>query len=158
MRGSLFLLGSPQFNALLEGSMYKRLKRKAAIGGALICALAAGSAGAQTASNSQLLGAGLKDSFAASDVVQMMSEFPIETALQPNEGDDTATVLALTPGGARFLISLFQCEDPVTGSGCRGAAIFTGYSNAGITYDELNDFNSDANVTRVVNVSDARWF
>jgi len=134
--------------------MYKRLKLKAAIGGAVFCALAGHGASAQSASNSQLINAGLKHSFSASDVIQMMQEFPLQSALQPNEGDETATVLAMTPGGARFLISLFQCEDPVEGSECKGAAIFTGYSNAGITYDELNDFNSGANVTRVVNVSD----
>ena len=151
-RGAYFLLGCRQCNALFEGSMQKMLKLTAAIGGAVFCGLAAQNAAAQTASNNQLIGAGLKQSFSASDVADMMAEFPIETQLQPDAGDATATVLAVTPGGARFLISLFQCDDAAQGSGCKGAAIFTGFSNAGVTYDELNDFNSDANVTRVVNV------
>ena len=152
MRRGDFLLGLGPFNALLEGFMYKALKVKAAIGAAA-GVLWASTAFAQAA-NSQLMGGGLKDSFSASDVISILSEFPLESALQPYEGDNTATVLASTPGGARFLISLFQCEEPQTGAGCSGAAIFTGFSNAGVTYDELNDFNSDANVTRVVNVSD----
>lgn len=134
--------------------MHKKLKLKAAIGGAMMCALAAGGATAQTASNSQLMSVGLKDAFSAADVVNILGEFPIATEIQPDQGDGMPSVVAMTPGGAKFIISLFQCDDPAQGAGCKGAAIFTGYSNAGITYDELNAFNSDANVTRVVNMSE----
>lgn len=135
--------------------MVKSLKLKAAIGGALCCALTAQSAAAQNAANGQLMDAGLRQAFSVSDVSAMMAEFSIQTSLEPYEGDETATVAATTEGGAKFWISLFQCDDPATGANCRGAAMFTGLSNAGVSYDELNAFHTEANVTRAVNVSES---
>lgn len=134
--------------------MYKSLKLKAALGGVLCCAQAAQAAGAQNSANSQLLSSGLKETFSAADVSAMMAEFDIQTALEPYEGDETATLAAATDGGAKFWISLFQCDDPTTGGNCRGAALFTGLSNAGVSYDDINSFHSQANVTRAVNLSE----
>lgn len=134
--------------------MDKSLNLKAAVGGLICCAVAAAPAAAQNTSNNQLLGGGLKETFNAADISSMMSEFSIQTALAPYAEDETATVIATTEGGARFWISLFQCADPTTGVDCGGAAIFTGLSNAGVSYEDINSFHSDANVTRAVNVSE----
>ena len=133
--------------------MGKVLNLKAAMGGALCCALAAQSAAAQSASNPQLLSTGLKETFSASDVSSIMSEYSIQTVLAPYQDDDVAVVLATTSGGAHFRIAMFVCEDPATGTDCGAAAMFTGLSNAGVSYDDINTFHTKANVTRAVNVS-----
>ncbi len=133
--------------------MNKSLNAKAAISGLICCALALQSAAAQDPSNRQLMSAGLKEQFNAADISSMMSEAAIQTQLAPYEGNDIATVLALTAGGGRFIISMFNCDDAATGEGCRGAAVFTAFSNAGLSFEELNQFNSTANVSKAFNVS-----
>jgi hypothetical protein len=125
-----------------------------AFGGAMGCALGAWGALAQSGSNDQLSSGGLKHTFSIADVSAILEESSISAAAQPYEGDDSATLMATTAGDGRFLISLFQCERPEDGEGCSGATIFTGFPNAGVTFDELNHFNSESNVTRAVNVAE----
>ena len=108
----------------------------------------------QGAPNLQLQGAGLKEKYNAGDFSAMLAEFSIESGLAEYEGDEIATLMAQTDGGARFVITLLECEDPATGAGCESAVFFTGASNAGLAYSDINDFNTTALVTRVINVPD----
>ncbi|MEO1251090.1 MAG: hypothetical protein AAFW81_01935 [Pseudomonadota bacterium] len=120
--------------------------------------LAIGSnAAAQSTSNPQLAAPSAAASvalekFDISDVSALLGEYAIATTLLPYEQNDAATLAAETEAGGRFLISMFNCDDAVTGVGCQGAATYTAFSNAGLAYDDLNAFNSTARVTKVVNV------
>ncbi len=111
-----------------------------------------GPAAAQSTANGQLQTTGLKDKFSAGDISAIMAEFEIATSLSPYEGNGAATILAETSGGARFVISLFNCDNAMDGAGCQAAVIYTGIPNAGVAYDDINAFNAAADVTRAVNL------
>ena len=129
----------------------------AASGAAAALSLApfsAGDASAQSTSNSQLSAGGLISNFSADDVGSMLADFQIETALTDYTGGPSATMLAATSGGARFIISLLACEDVAAANGCQRAVIFTAVSNAGFAYQDINDFNMSADVTKAINVAE----
>lgn len=107
----------------------------------------------QATSNLQL-SAGSKEKYSASDLSAMLAALSIQSALADYEGDETASLLAQTSGGARFIVTLLECDDPATGTGCESVVFLTGASNAGLAYSDLNDFNSTSLVTRVINVPD----
>lgn len=111
-------------------------------------------ANAQTSANTQLLSAGLMQDFSAADVTSMLAEFEIGTAVQPYQGDETASMVATTSGGATFIITMLQCADAAAASGCKQAVIYTGMPNSGVAYDDLNTFHTNADVTRAINVPD----
>lgn len=134
--------------------MVKSLNLKAAIGGAACLALAAQAAAAQNTANSQLADSGLKETFSAADVSAIMADYSIQTTLVPYRGDALAVLAATTPGGATFRIALFLCDDPATGATCKAASMFTGLSNAGVSYDDINTFHTEANVTKAINISE----
>lgn len=121
---------------------------------AVTFALTIGPADAQTSPNSQLMSAGMIKEFSAGDVASMLAEFEIETAVQAYSGDETASMIATTSGGATFIITMLQCDDAAAASGCKQAVMYTGMSNAGIAYDDLNTFHTNADVTRAINVPD----
>lgn len=113
-----------------------------------------GLASAQGAGNSQLMGPAptLMEKFSVSDVASMLSEFSITMQLQPYQNDDTATLTATTEGGAQFIITMFRCDDVAKGLGCKQAMVYTGLPNAGFSYEDLNNFNTNSDVTRAINV------
>ncbi len=128
----------------------------------LLAVMAAGGVGAwgvaaptlaQNTANSQLTGGGVMNKFSASDVTAMLSEFEIQTALADYDGSETATMLAQTSGGARFLISMMSCDNLATATGCQRAMIFTATSNAGFAYEDLNEFNLGADVAKAMNLA-----
>ncbi len=121
--------------------------------GSLITLLA-GPATAQTAVSNQLQSNSAKHHFSASEVSALLAEFEITTTLAPYTGEGAATILARTSGDARFVISLFKCDNPEDGTQCEGAVIFTATSNAGVAYDDINSFNASTNVTIAVNVAE----
>lgn len=71
----------------------------------------------------------------------------------PDQGDGMPSFAATTDGGAQFLVSLFSCENETEGAGCKAVALYTAQSNAGLAYDDINEFNGVARVTKAVNVS-----
>ncbi len=116
-------------------------------------AIVAAPAFAQNTANSQLLGGGVMQKFSASDVASMMSEFGIQTSLAPYDGSEAATIVAKTSGGAQFFISMFTCDNLAAGTGCQQALVYTGTSNAGFAYEDINTFNGNADITKAVNVA-----
>lgn len=134
--------------------MGKSLKLKATLLATCIAVSAVTGAAAQSASNSLGQLAGLTETLSAGDISSMMSQYSITTQLAPYEDNGAATIIADTSGGARFLISLFDCADPVAGTECKGAATYTAFSNAGYAYDDINQFNTQANVSKAVNVAE----
>lgn len=111
-------------------------------------------AAAQQGANTQLAAPTLLQNFGASDVSSMLAEFNITAALQPYSGDGTGSMIARTDGGAMFVITMMQCSDPAAATGCTQAVIYTGMSNSGVAYDDLNIFHTNSNVTRAVNIPD----
>lgn len=111
-------------------------------------------AAAQQGTNMQLAAPALLQNFGASDVSSMLSDFNITAALQPYTGDGTGSMIARTDGGAMFVITMMQCIDPAAATGCTQAVVYTGMSNSGVAYDDLNVFHTNANVTRAVNIPD----
>jgi hypothetical protein len=134
--------------------MSNLLNFKAIIVAASLIALVAAPAAAQSTANSQLQSSSAKHHFSASEVSAILSEFAINSALAPYDGNGSATLLAQTSGDAKFVISLFGCENPADGNQCTGAVIYTATSNAGIAYDDINRFNASTNVTIAVNVAE----
>ena len=122
--------------------------------GAVCLLLAMTPAAAQQGANTQLAAPTLMQNFSASDVSSMLAEFNISTALQPYSGDGTGSMIARTDGGAMFVITMMQCNDPAAATGCTQAVVYTGLSNAGVAYDDLNTFHTNSNVTRAVNIPD----
>ncbi len=134
--------------------MSKLLNLKAALALLSAFAMAAGAANAQSTANGLFKAGAVKEKFSVSDVASIMAEFQITTTLSPYAGNGAAAVLAETSGGARFVVTLFECDDPAAGVGCAASVVFTGAPNAGIAYDDINAFNASANVTRAVNVAE----
>lgn len=138
--------------------MRNLLKLKAAFAAiASIASIVAG-AEAQVTSNSQLLAPSASDSSA---LIEKTSESNIRAFLEPlgitiapfEDGDDTAyTIMATTETGAQFLVTLFACENPLTGDTCEGLTSYAGFSNAGLAYDDLNRFNTQAAVSKAINL------
>ncbi|MHA7871038.1 MAG: type III secretion system chaperone family protein [Hyphococcus sp.] len=93
-------------------------------------------------------------SFSAADVQSMMAELAIQAAPQPYQGDGASSLIATTSGGATFVVTMLQCEDPETGQSCTQAVLYTAASNAGIAYEDLNSFHENSDVTRAINVPD----
>ena len=84
----------------------------------------------------------------------MLADFNITATLQPYSGDGTGSMIARTDGGAMFVITMMQCSDPAAATGCTQAVVYTGLSNSGVAYDDLNTFHTNSNVTRAVNIPD----
>ncbi len=134
--------------------MGKVLKLATVVASSMCFAAQTGVAQGQTASNSQLMLSPVVERLSASDISDILAKYEITTQLIPYEGQDAATLAASTEGGGKFLVSLFGCEDPTTGADCRGAATYTAFSNAGMAYDDINTFNTDAQVAKAVNVAE----
>lgn len=122
--------------------------------GAFCLLVAATPAAAQPGANTQLAAPTWLQNFGVSDVSSMLGEFNISVALQPYNGDGTGSLIARTEGGAMFVVTMMQCSDPAAATGCTQAVIYTGMSNSGVAYDDLNTFHTNANVTRAVNIPD----
>ncbi len=107
---------------------------------------------AQSTANTQLMSNGLIEEFSAADVESMLGELDISLVRQPYAGDNTVSMLATTSGGATFVITALSCSDPAAALGCKQAVVYTGISNAGVVFDDINTFHTNANVTRAINV------
>ncbi|MCA8888460.1 MAG: YbjN domain-containing protein [Parvularculaceae bacterium] len=102
-----------------------------------------GPAAAQTAN-------AVMESVGATDVSAMLAEFSISSELQNGAPGQSPTLVATTPGGAKFLVGFFNCTQPANSSGCSQAMISTAQSSAGVAFDDLNTFNGQSNVTTAV--------
>ncbi len=117
-------------------------------------ALWAGPATAQNSGNLQLQSSGVMEKFSSTDVASMLEAFEIAITMQPYQNNDQASLVAIAPGGAQFFITMQRCDDAANGVGCQQALVFTGMSNAGISYEVLNTFNSYSEVTRAMNLAE----
>ncbi|MEO1014785.1 MAG: hypothetical protein AAFX08_06295 [Pseudomonadota bacterium] len=130
----------------------KKMNGGVALARAIFVGLAA-SVSASAAANAQTSNtfSGNLQTVSAADVSAMLSEFAITSELRASQTQGAPAVLiAQTGGGARFLVSFAQCAGPAQATGCRQATITTAQSSAGIAYDDLNSFNGQSTVTRVV--------
>lgn len=133
------------------------LNLKAAFAAMSFLLMAGGAAAQSGSSNGQLSGAGgAKAKYSADEIAAIMSEFDVTTTREPYDGSQTASLYAETPTGARFIITLIDCEDFVAATGCTAASVYTGSTNSGFAYEDVNQFNMDSDVTRAVNVSEQR--
>ncbi len=107
---------------------------------------------AQPTANTQLMSNSLIEEFSAPDVISMLGELDIALVRQPYTGDETASLLATTSGGATFVVTILACADPAAALGCKQALVYTGVSNVGVVFDDINRFHTNANVTRAINV------
>ncbi len=107
---------------------------------------------AQSTTNTQLMSNSLIEEFSAADVESMLGELEISLVRQPYLGDGTVSLLATTSGGATFVITMLSCSDPAAALGCKQAIVYTGISNVGVVFDDINTFHTNANVTRAINV------
>ncbi len=138
--------------------MSNLLKLKAAFAVTASLASIVAGAEAQVTANSQLLApaasetGGLVEKASASDIREFLE--PLGIGIAPfDDGDDTAyTMMATTETGGQFLVTLFTCEDASTGDACEGLTSYAGFSNAGLAYDDLNRFNTQATVSKAINV------
>ena len=120
----------------------------------LVCGSSAASA--QLATNPSLQSNKVMTTIDGSDFHDIVSGLGMNAAAQPYTGDGSVAVTVVTPGGARFFISLFNCGDPVNGKDCQQALLFTGHPNSGVSYDDLNLFNAESDVSKAVNVADSQ--
>ena len=117
-----------------------------------IVTLSVSTANAQSSANTQLMSGSLMEAFSAVDIQSMLSELEISSARQPYVGDGTASMLATTPGGATFVITMLSCTNAAEALGCKQALVYTGVSNVGVVFDDINTFHTNADVTRAINV------
>ncbi|MBI1393956.1 MAG: hypothetical protein GC152_14555 [Alphaproteobacteria bacterium] len=141
--------------AFAKGLIKKPIAKKPIAGMAACAAAAVGlgigfglsGAAAQTAN---ALNANLQ-TISAADVAQMLTEFEISSEMRAApSGAATPVLLAETGGGGRFLVSFLKCANPAQAAGCSQATITTAQSSSGVAYDDLNRFNGESTVTRVV--------
>ena len=132
--------------------MNKQLKIKGVI--ALVALLSGllSAASAQIGANNQLSSSGVITKISGTDATSILSEFGITTTLQQYTGDGTGTMIAATSGGAQFFLSFFNCADPATATECDQMLVYTGLPNSGISYDILNTFNTNSDVSKAVNI------
>lgn len=91
----------------------------------------------------------------AADIEAMLAGYSVTTQRGPTSVEGgVVSIVATTPGNAQFFITLINCSDLAGASGCPILATFTAWSNSGLSYDDLNSFNSKADVTKAVNVAE----
>jgi len=115
-----------------------------AVSGALFSA----GASAQTSNNS-LSSNALMETVSATEVASMLAEFQIGSQMVADPSGGAPVMIATTPGGAKFLIGFFDCANPASASGCKQTLVSTVQSSAGTTFDDLNTFNGNSEVTTV---------
>jgi hypothetical protein len=92
----------------------------------------------------------LSEAVAASDVAAMLSEFGITTQLRASQPGAIPSLVASTPGGAKFLVGFFDCADAAKPAGCKQVMVSTAQSSGGVAFEDLNNFNGQSSVTTVV--------
>lgn len=130
------------------------LKIKIVLSIAAILVAASASVQAQTASNPPLAGGGLKEKYSANEIMALLADYNITSELAPYENNDAATIVATLPGGINIIVGMLLCDNPAAGEGCQAAVIYTGISNSGVAYEDINTFNTVSNVTRAINIAE----
>ncbi|MGE0408841.1 MAG: hypothetical protein AB7P23_06210 [Amphiplicatus sp.] len=119
---------------------------------AAIVGLGAAPAAGQAPSGNSLSGGGMMSSISAGDIVSMMTDFGVSTKLATPSSGGAPLVVATTSGGAMFLFHLIACQNEAQATGCQSALVTAALPSAGVTYDDLNNFNGAAAVTTAVNL------
>jgi hypothetical protein len=120
---------------------------------AAFCGAGAAPAAAQQTSNGMLSGGSgtIMSLISASDVASMMTELGVTTELKA-AADGSPYLLAAAGGGGRFVFRFFGCESAVQATGCRNTIVTAALPSAGVSYDDLNNFNGASVVTTAVNI------
>lgn len=113
-------------------------------------------AAAQSTTANALGATMIMERLSAADVAALLADFNITTASESFELDGTSTLRATTSGGASFFATLMNCATPASGADCTHVLLYTGISNAGLAYEDINSFNTEAEVTKAVNVGPQR--
>lgn len=129
----------------------KLAMRGAALAAAGLAGLAP--AGAQT-SNSLSGPVEIMTRISAGDVIAMMTELGVATELKANSEGSAPYILASVMGGGRFLFYFFNCENVAEARNCTYTIVSTAFPSAGLTYEEINDFNKNSSVTTGVNLGE----
>jgi hypothetical protein len=129
--------------------MVYRLK-SAAVAAALMSGVV-GLGGAATAQTANSLGGATFSKMDATSMSSVLGEFGITTELRASQRPGGAPVMvATTDGGAKFMISFFNCLDAASAQGCDQMMVSTAQPSAGIEFADLNLFNGTSNVTTAV--------
>lgn len=120
----------------------KKLLR-ALILGTVLSVTSAFAALSQTANS---FNTGVMTSISADAVSEMLAGYGITTQLLTDESG-VPFMIASTDGGAKFLITLRQCQGSAAAVGCLQATITTAQPSSGVTFDDINRFNGSSNVT-----------
>lgn len=125
--------------------------------GAIVAALLVNFAfaNAQT-SNNLLASPQIMTQISASDVAAMMGELGITTQVRPQSDGGAPVLLASTPGGGKFLFHFFNCENVAEAGKCSNTIVTTAFPSAGLSYEQLNDFNRKSVVTTGVNIDEQK--
>lgn len=130
---------------------------KLAMQGAALAAAALASfapASAQTSNSLSVGTAEMMTRVSAGDVTAMMAELGVASELKADSEGSPPYIVATVPGGGRFLFHFFNCDVVATAGNCAHTVVSTAFASAGVTYDEINDFNRNASVTTGVNIGE----
>lgn len=122
---------------------------------AALCGAAVAPALAQQTSNGMLTASegSILSAVSIGDVESMMAELGVATERKA-AGDGSPYLLAGTEGGGRFIFRFYGCQDAAQATGCRNTIVTAALPSAGVSYDDLNDFNGASVVTTAVNIPD----
>ena len=140
---------------IVDGVWVMKLFEKFVFGIVLICASMSAAAAQNTSNDFQPINKIVTQASAA-DFVKIISDLGMEAELLPFNGVGAPAITVTTGGGARFFVSFFNCSDPENYSGCEQVLIFTGQPSAGVSFDDLNLFNAESDVSKAVNVAASR--
>lgn len=86
-------------------------------------------------------------------VVAMLVGIGVQAQInQPSDGG-IPNVIAQSPSGGRFYVDLVACDDDAQMLGCNSMLMRAAMSNAGVSYEDLNRFNSEAVVATAINIA-----
>jgi len=90
----------------------------------------------------------------AAETISMLVGIGVQAQTVQTSPTSTPNVLAQAPSGGRVYVDFVSCEDKVALTGCNSIILRAAMSNAGVTYDDLNRFNSNAVVIKGVNIAE----
>jgi len=90
----------------------------------------------------------------AADMASILTDMAITSEIIPSEGGEPPGMVAQTAGGGRFLVGFLKCSDIAAAEDCASMVVFTAMPSAGITFDDLNQFNLASEAARAVYDSD----
>jgi len=94
------------------------------------------------------------NSISAQKVIAVLTDLGLSTQMIDAGNGTRKAVLSQTSDGGRFYIDFLDCEDEALSNGCSIMVLRTAMNNSGVSYDDLNQFNISAVITKAVNLPD----